>query len=73
MKKLQQFCVITTLTLTLTLSAFAGEMGCPGVTANNDTPPPSGNVAGEILTPGATTDTMTEMALGFLLNLSSLL
>ena len=64
MKRLQQFCVITTLTLTLALSAFAGEMGCPGVTA-----------AGEMQFPGvsATADPVTEVALGFLLNAASLL
>ena len=73
MKKLQQFCFITTLTLTLALSALAGEMGFPGVTAAGDMQAPGASAAGEIQLPGATADPLTEMALGFLLNVSSLL
>jgi len=76
MKKLQQFCVIATLTLTLTISAFAGEMGCPGVTATCElSPPPAGseNTAGDTHTPSATDDSVLEIALGLLLDVSSLL
>jgi hypothetical protein len=36
MKKFHQLCAVVVLTLTLALPAFAGEMGCPGVTS----PPP---------------------------------
>ncbi|HEX8140783.1 MAG TPA: hypothetical protein VF544_24665 [Pyrinomonadaceae bacterium] len=79
MKKLQQFCVIATLTLTLTISAFAGEMGCPGVSSTCDvTPPPveTENTAGNSQTPSATDETddsFMEIALGLLLDVSSLL
>jgi hypothetical protein len=79
MKKLQQFCVIATLTLTLTISAFAGEMGCPGVTATCELSPPpvvTENIAGDMHTPSATDgtdDSFMEIALGLLLDVSSLL
>jgi hypothetical protein len=72
MKRLQQFCVIATLTLTLTISAFAGEMGCPGVTSTCELTPPE-TIAGDVLTPGATDDSVIEIALGLLLDVSSLL
>jgi hypothetical protein len=48
--------------MALAFSAFAGDMLTPGV-----------NAQGEMSTPGATANTVTEMALGFLLNVSSLL
>lgn len=76
MKKLQQFCVIATLTLTLTISAFAGEMGCPGVTASCELTPPSvetENTSGDMHTPSATNDSVLEIALGLLLDVSSLI
>lgn len=79
MKKLQQFCAIATLTLTLTISAFAGEMGCPGVTATCELTPPSveaENIAGDTQTPSTmddTGDSIMEIALGLLLDVSSLL
>jgi hypothetical protein len=73
MKKLQQFCVIATLTLTLTISAFAGEMGCPGVTSTCELDPSGETQAGDILTPGAMDDSVVEIALGLLLDVSSLL
>ncbi len=76
MKKLQQFCAIATLTLTLTISAFAGEMGCPGVTATCELSPPPvevENIAGDMQTPSVTDETVMEIALGWLLDVSSLL
>jgi len=62
MRIIRQFCAVTGLTMALAFSAFAGDMLTPGV-----------NAPGEISTPGATANTVTEMALGFLLNVSSLL
>jgi hypothetical protein len=48
-------------------------MSFPGVTAQGVTEAPGVTAMGDMQTPGATTNPMTEMALGFLLNLSSLL
>jgi hypothetical protein len=75
MTNFRQFCAAVTLMLVLTFSAFAGDIQLPGqtVTFAGDTQTPGVTAAGEILTPGATADPLTEMALGFLLNLSSLL
>jgi hypothetical protein len=81
MKKLQQFCVIATLTLTLTTSAFAGEMGCPGGGVGSSCvlssqPAEIEDGAGDTQTPSApdgTDDSFMEIALGMLLDVSSLL
>jgi hypothetical protein len=62
MKSIRKFFVASSLMIALAFSTFAGEMSAPGVT-----------VAGEISTPGVTADTVTEVALEFLLNVSSLL
>jgi len=61
MKKFQQLCAAFILMLSLSFSAFAGEILLPGVTA-----------PGEMHTPGATADPVMEIALGMLLNVSSL-
>lgn len=51
MRKLKQLCIATVLTLTLALTAFAGDMHTPGVT----TPPPDQTtVTGEMQTSGVT-------------------
>lgn len=73
MKTFRHFCTAVVLTLSLALSAFAGEMQFPGITATGDMQAPGVSAAGEIQLPGATADTVTEMALGFLLNVSSLI
>jgi hypothetical protein len=76
MKRFQQLCAVVVLALTLASPAFAGEMGCPGVTS----PPPDQHqtsATGDIQAPGALvaeTDTpltsdaglVTEMALSLL-------
>jgi hypothetical protein len=62
MRGVRQFCAAAVLTLTITLSASAGEISFPGEA-----------VAGEISTPGVTADPVMEIALEFLLNVSSLL
>lgn len=62
MRSIRQFCAAFVLTLILTISAFAGDMGFPGVTA-----------PGEISTPGVTASTVIDVALGLLLNVSSIL
>lgn len=51
MKKLQQFCVALTLTLALSLSVFAGEIGCPGIAADPPPPPHQSSASGDIGTP----------------------
>ena len=82
MKKLQQFCATTVLTLALTLSAFAGEIGTPGM--EQPPPPPhvitTGDIGtpvviakGDILPPGAVElDPLTEITLNLLQSLFSL-
>ena len=81
MKKLQQFCAVTVLALTLTLSAFAGEMSTPGITSSSteqssavgDIGMPGATAAGDILMPGLSElDPVTEAALSLLNSLLSL-
>jgi hypothetical protein len=71
MKKLQQFCAAVVLTLALTLSAFAGDISCPGVI---DQPPPQQSSAtGEMGAPGAVAlDPVTGTALSLLQSILSL-
>ncbi|HYX71232.1 MAG TPA: hypothetical protein VE732_00555 [Nitrososphaera sp.] len=74
MRNIQHVCAVAVLTLILAFSTLAGEIQAPGVTAAAGViQPPGVSTAGEIQLPGATADPLTEMALGFLLNLSSLL
>ena len=73
MKNLRSLCAATVLTFLLTLSAFAGDMQFPSVTATGDMSAPGATTAGEILLPGATYDPMTEIMLGFLMDAASLL
>ena len=73
MRNIQQVCAVAALTLTIAFSTLAGEIQAPGVTAAGVMQTPGVTAAGVIQFPGATADPMTEMALGFLLNLSSLL
>lgn len=73
MRSIRQFCAVFVLTLVLALSAFAGDMGFPGITAPGEMQTPGVTAADEISIPGVTVDPLTEMSLGFLLNLSSLL
>lgn len=51
MRKLQQFCGAVILTLAIALSAFAGDMSCPGITAEPP-PPQRSSVTGDIGTLG---------------------
>ena len=62
MKKLQQICAVIILGVTFVVPAFAGDMGCPGAPYA---------VTSEATSAGV--NPLAEMALGFLLNLSSLL
>ena len=71
MKKLQQLCAAVVLTLVFALSAFAGEMGCPGVTspppdqpasATGDIQNPSASATGQMGTP-LVSDPVVEIAL----------
>ena len=52
MKNLRQFFIAVVLTFALALSAFAGDMSCPGVT--NPPPPQQSSVTGDMPGPGAT-------------------
>ena len=83
MKNLQRFCAAAVLSLTLGLSAFAGDISCPGVV---DPPPEQHQVAttGDISCPGITAtgdmstpviaavDPVTEAALGLLQSVLSI-
>ncbi|HEV7397322.1 MAG TPA: hypothetical protein VGN86_12485 [Pyrinomonadaceae bacterium] len=40
MKKLRQICAVTILTTVLAMSAFAGQIQCPGAPSPSDPPPP---------------------------------
>lgn len=82
MKVFRKFFATVVLTLTLTLSTFAGEILMPG--AVNPPPPPQSSVTGEISFPGATAtgdismpgvtslDPVTEAALSLLQSVLSL-
>jgi hypothetical protein len=84
MKKLQQFCAALTLTLALSLPIFAGEIGCPGMTteqqpptvqqpaATGDIGTPGISTKGDILTSDAATpDLLTEFTLNLLQSVRS--
>ena len=73
MRNIQQLCAAGVLTLIITISAFAGVIQTPGVTAAGEMLTPGVAATGETQFPGATADPMTDILLGFLLNLSSLL
>ena len=85
MNNLRRFCAALALGLVLSLSAVAGEIGCPGITSNPPPPPPSQVIAtGDILTPGiaatgdtpatdlAALDPLTEITLSLLQSVLSL-
>ncbi len=72
MRTIQHFCVASVLTLTITISAFAGVMQTPGAPAPDEQQTSSETVAGEMSTPSVTDDSLMEIALGFLLDVSSL-
>lgn len=40
MRNLRQICAATVLTLALSMSAFAGQINCPGAPSPSDPPPP---------------------------------
>jgi hypothetical protein len=61
MKKFQQICAVVILAITLVIPAFAGDMGCPGATCEMST-----QATSTVVNP------LVEIALGFLLNVSSL-
>jgi hypothetical protein len=75
MKKFQQLCAAVVLTLVLALSAFAGEMGCPGITsapsdqqtsATGDIQLPSSSATGQVDIP-----LVAETALTLMVNVLS--
>ncbi len=83
MKRLQKFCAVSILILSLTLSTFAGDMGTPGATA--PPPPPLSSITsesgfpgaiatGDMSTPGVVSslDPVTEAALSLLQSILSL-
>jgi hypothetical protein len=82
MKKLQQFCAAVVLTLALTLSAFAGDISCPGVidqpppqqsSATGEMGAPGASATGDILTPGVSAlDPVTGTALSLLQSILSI-
>ncbi len=50
MKRFKQLFAVTLLVLTLSISAFAGEIGMPGCTDPPPPPPPSAANSGEMIT-----------------------
>jgi hypothetical protein len=70
MRSIRQFCAAFSLTIVLACSTFAGDMLGPGVAANGEIGGPGATTAGDIQLPG---DLAEEIALGLLLNVSSLL
>lgn len=78
MKNLRRFCATVVLTFVLALSAFAGDISCPGIIPL----PPRSMVAGDMETSGATApgktsapgvlDPVTEAALSLLQSILSL-
>jgi len=54
MNKLRKFCAAAILTAIFTLSAFAGDIGMPGIT--NPPPPQRDLMAGERAFPGASAE-----------------
>jgi hypothetical protein len=72
MRSIRQSCVAFVLTLVLALSAFAGDIQLPSQTVAGEMSFPGETVAGDMLAPGVTADSVVEIALGFLLDVSSL-
>jgi len=80
MKNLRRFCATAVLTLTLALSVFAGEIGCPGrtdpepqTTAMCATESPEAMIMVDTSDPGMTSlDPVTEASLHLLKSLLSL-
>ena len=84
MKHLRRFCAVMLLTLSLSFSAFAGDILIPGATtqptpksssisATSATPTGEDSSTGDILIPGAhALDPVTEFTLSLLQNLLSL-
>lgn len=73
MIKIRQFYAAALLTLALTFPTYAGDMGCPGVTATCQTITAIETVASEMQDSSAIGDPVMEIALSFLLDVSSLL
>jgi hypothetical protein len=82
MKNLRRLCAVLVLTVALSFSTFGGEILTPGIA---QTPPPTTTTTttsaatetcnlepGEILTPGAALDPVTEAALSLLQSLFSI-
>lgn len=57
MKKFQRFCAAVVLTLMLALSAFAGDIPCPGA----DNPPPQNLTTTDPSNPGSGSTTSDEV------------
>ena len=73
MNTFRQFCAAATLSLALTFSAFAGEIQTPGITTTGDACGSGAASAGEVHALSATNGPLMEIALGFLLKISSML
>lgn len=83
MKNFRQVCATLSLTLLLWVSAYGGEIGCPGIssepsspvhtTAAGDIGSPSIAASGDISTPGVTAlDPLSELTLSLLRSVLSL-
>jgi hypothetical protein len=72
-KSIRQFCAAFLLTLVLALTALAGDMSFPGIATADQAPsPPNSTAAGDMHTPDVTSESVVEVALGFLLDVASL-
>jgi hypothetical protein len=73
MRSIQKLCAAFGLTIILAISAFAGDMLGPGLTATGEMSTPGVSATGDIQAPGVIADPTTEVALGFLLDVLSLI
>lgn len=71
MKHLGKFCAVVILTLSFTLSAYAGHIPCPGITETS--PASEETVAGEMQNGVESTDTVTELVISLLVNILPLI
>jgi hypothetical protein len=81
MKTLRRLCAVAVLTVALSFSASAGEISTPGITQTSQSKTTTTTSAatetcnlepGEISTPGAVLDPLTEAALSLLQSLFSI-
>lgn len=68
MRSFRRFCLVITLVFTLSFSAYAGEIECPGIIQDPTQP----TVAGDIQNGAEATDTIEQTMLSLIVTLLSL-